>query len=156
MTNASVATTPVTKKGSVEHPFGVLQREINRLFSSMDLGWQSFGDMAFRPITDVVENGSEIKISLELPGLEEKDVKVDLSGDMLVISGEKKKESEQKNDKCHVVERSYGAFERTVQLPQGAKAEDIDASMSKGVLTIKVKKAVTPSPKPQTISVKAA
>jgi HSP20 family protein len=156
MTNVPEAPVQVAKNAIAEHPFGFLQREINRLFSSMDVGWPSLGDLAFRPITDVVENGSEIKISLELPGLEEKDLKIDLAGDMLTITGEKKRETEEKSDRRHVVERSYGAFERSIQLPQGVKPEEIDASMTKGVLTIKVKKPAAASAKPQTISVKAA
>lgn len=137
-------------------PFGILQGEINRLFSGFDRGWPDFSGFEFRPSTDVSETEKEIKVTAELPGLETKDVKIELADDILTISGEKKSESEDKTGQRHVVERSYGSFSRSLQLPSGVKAEDVQASLANGVLTVTVKKPENQKPQPQTISVTAS
>jgi HSP20 family protein len=92
------------------------------------------------PSTDVTETDKEIEISAELPGLEEKDVQVNLADGVLTIRGEKNAEKEEKDKNYRLVERSYGSFERSIALPEGVKSEDVKASIAKGVLTVKVPK----------------
>ncbi|HEY6028485.1 MAG TPA: Hsp20/alpha crystallin family protein, partial [Pseudolabrys sp.] len=92
------------------------------------------------PSTDVTETDKEIEITAELPGLEEKDVQVNLADGVLTIRGEKNAEKEEKDKNYRLVERSYGSFERSIELPDGVKSEDVKATIAKGVLTVKVPK----------------
>jgi HSP20 family protein len=103
---------------------------------------------------DVTETDKEIEISAELPGLEEKDVQVNFADNVLTIKGEKKAEKEQKDKNYRLYERSYGSFERTLELPAGIDPEAIKASLSNGVLKVTV-----PKPTPaqvKKVEVKAA
>ena len=148
---------PTAGKGEVGaglSPFTSLQREIDRVFTEFTRGWPAFREFELSPRTDVTEREKEIRITAELPGLEEKDVKVELVDNVLTISGEKKAEKEEKNDDRYVVERSYGSFSRSVELPDGIKPEDIKASMAKGVLTVTLPKPAQAASK--RIEVKAA
>ena len=142
------------------HPFLSLQREVDRLFEDFGRGFPSMPTFAggnggkLMPSTDVTETDKEIEITAELPGLEDKDVQINLSDNLLTIRGEKKAEREEKDKNYRMVERSYGAFERTIALPEGVKADDIKATIAKGVLTVKVPK---PAPaQAKTIEVKSA
>ena len=84
---------PTTSKGEVAaglSPFTSLQREIDRVFTEFTRGWPAFREFELSPRTDVTEREKEIRITAELPGLEEKDVKVELIDNVLTISGEKK------------------------------------------------------------------
>lgn len=125
-------------------PFALLQRRMNSLFddffgrSSSDL-WSGFGN-AFAPQIDLSETDTEVRISAELPGLEEKDVEVTLSDNRLTIKGEKKEEQEEEKGDYYHSERSYGYFERSVQLPQGVDADKAKAKFKKGVLKVAIPK----------------
>ena len=90
------------------------------------------------PKVEVKENGKTYNVSVELPGLDEKDVKVLVEDDMLTISGEKK--VERSDDKTHYSERSYGSFTRAFTLPSDADRDDISANFSKGLLTLQIAK----------------
>jgi HSP20 family protein len=124
-------------------PFMSLQREIDRLFEDFTRGFPSFGAQELMPAMDVTESEKEIEISAELPGLEEKDVQINVADNVLSIRGEKKTERDDKSKDYHLVERSYGSFYRTLELPSGVDPDKIKASISKGVL-----KVVVPKPAP--------
>ena len=94
--------------------------------------------------------------TVELPGIEETDVDVSLADDILTIHGEKKAEKEEKTENRYVVERSYGSFSRSIQVPPGTKPEDITANMAKGVLTVTLPKTVKAQPEAKKIEVKTA
>jgi HSP20 family protein len=81
--------------------------------------FQATGAVDLMPSMDVTETDKEIEITAELPGLEEKDVQINLSDNLLTIRGEKKAEKEQKEKDYRLVERSYGSFSRTLELPDG-------------------------------------
>jgi HSP20 family protein len=137
-------------------PFASLQREIDRLFEDFTRGWPSLstGDAGLMPSIDVTETDKEIEITAELPGLEEKDVQVNLADNVLTIRGEKKAEKEQKDKDYRIVERSYGSFSRSLLLPDGVDPDAIKASIAKGVLKVTV-----PKPAPaqvKKVEVKAA
>jgi HSP20 family protein len=124
-------------------PFMSLQREIDRLFDDFARGFPSFsgnGAGTLVPSMDVTETDKEIEITAELPGLEEKDVQVNVADNLLTIRGEKQAEKEQKDKNYRLVERSYGSFERTLELPEGVNADAIKANISKGVLRVTVPK----------------
>ena len=147
------------ERGTVSQPFLSLQREIDRLFDDFTRGFSTLSMMPapggkLMPVTDVTETDKEIEISAELPGLEDKDVQINLSDNVLTIKGEKKAEKERKEKDFRMVERSYGAFERTIELPEGVNPDSIKATIAKGVLTVTVPK---PAPaQAKTIEVKPA
>jgi len=128
-----------------DNPFVSLQNEIDRLFDDFTRGFPSLsmgngGMTAMVPTMDVAETDKEIEITAELPGLEEKDVQINVADNILTIRGEKKAEKEQKDKNYRMVERSYGAFERSLELPEGVNADAIKASIDKGVLKVTVLK----------------
>ena len=131
----------VARRGSTE-PFGTLQREIDRLFEDFTRGWPAFGNATseLMPSMDVTETDKEIEITAELPGLEEKDVQVNVADNVLTIKGEKKAEKEEKDKNYRLYERSYGSFARILDLPPGVDPDAIKASLSNGVLKVTVPK----------------
>ena len=135
---------PLTRRREDIDPMTLLQRRMNSLFddffsdSSRDL-WNGFSG-GFAPQMEVSETDKEVRISAELPGLDEKDVEVSLSGNLLTIKGEKKEEKDEDKGDYRHSERSYGYFERTLQLPDGADVDKITAKCQKGVLKVTVPK----------------
>lgn len=141
----------VTTPAGLEHPFLSLQRQMNRLFDEMlgePLGgfhWPA-GTALAKPVAfavpqvDVTENDAEVQVTAELPGLDEKDVQVTLDENLLTIAGEKKAEHEEKQKNYHLMERSYGAFQRAIPLPAGVDAKKVKATFKKGVLHITLPK----------------
>ncbi|BBB96733.1 MULTISPECIES: Hsp20/alpha crystallin family protein [Bradyrhizobium] len=127
------------------NPFAFLQQEIDRLFDGFGRNFPAFAaPQAMMPRMDVSETDKTVEISAELPGLEAKDIQLNLADDTLTIRGEKKSEREEKDKDYRLIERSFGAFSRSVALPEGVKAEDVSAEIAKGVLKVTVKK---PAPK---------
>ncbi len=125
------------------NPFMSLQREIDRLFEDFTRGFPTLagnGAAKLLPSMDVTETDKEIEITAELPGLEEKDVQINVADNLLTIRGEKKAEKEEKDKDYRLVERSYGSFERTLELPDGVNADAIKASIAKGVFKVTVPK----------------
>ncbi len=108
------------------------------------------------PAIDVSEDDKTYKITAELPGLEARDLDVSISGDTLVIKGEKQQEKEQKGKNYHFSERAYGSFQRTFALPDGVARDKIAADLSKGVLTITLPKTPEAQKPAQKIEVKGA
>jgi HSP20 family protein len=92
------------------------------------------------PMVDVSETKDKLIVKAELPGLEPEDIKLSLSGDMLTIQGEKKKEKEEKDEQHYSLERYCGAFQRILRLPVEVQDDKIDAKFDKGVLTIAMPK----------------
>jgi HSP20 family protein len=106
--------------------------------SSSDLWGDAAGE--FLPRVDVSESGKEVRITAELPGLDEKDVEVTVTNNMLTIKGEKKVEKEEEEGDYYHSERSYGYFDRTIALPQGIDADNAKAQFKKGVLKVTIPK----------------
>jgi HSP20 family protein len=134
--------------------FSTLQREIDRLFDEFARGSGERGDANLVPSIDVVETDKEIEISAELPGLERKDVEISLEDNTLTIRGEKKLTTDKKDKNAHIAERSFGVFYRVLELPAGVDPSSIQATMSSGVLTIKIPKP--PSSQTKRIEIKEA
>lgn len=130
-------------------PFFSLQREMNRLFDDTLRGFGGLTGSAqqqpggiLEARMNVSETDRELRISAELPGVDEKDVEVTLDGDLLTIRGEKNFEQERggEDERYHFVERAYGSFQRSVQLPYAVKADDVRAEFQNGVLTLTLPK----------------
>jgi HSP20 family protein len=146
-------------------PILQLHREVDRIFENAfrNFGFSSFGSELSTPIAtsgllkpnvDIGVTEKEYTISVEVPGVSEKDAKVEISGDTLIISGEKKQEKEQRNQDFYRIERSYGSFQRVLSLPEDADQEGISASFKKGVLTIKMPRKSLPKSDVKQIEVK--
>ncbi|HZH52410.1 MAG TPA: Hsp20/alpha crystallin family protein [Microvirga sp.] len=125
-------------------PFMTLHREMNRLFDDVFRSFEAspFGSMiqiGRWPSVEVIETDREVRVSAELPGLDEKDVEVLMHDGTLVIRGEKKSEVE---DKQHAFsERYYGRFERRIPLAWDVEEDKVDASFRNGVLTVTMPKS---------------
>ncbi|MEZ5965006.1 MAG: Hsp20/alpha crystallin family protein [Planctomycetota bacterium] len=97
------------------------------------------------PAVNLGETDKEVTVSVELPGLEEKDIDVSWSGNQLCIKAERKFEAEKKEKHYHYVESQYGTFARTLVMPEGLKRDQVDARFKNGVLTLTIPK-VEPTP----------
>jgi HSP20 family protein len=132
-----------------------IQEEISRMFQN--IGGPTDGETRtsnLYPPADVLENKDSFIVRAELPGLKKEDVKVTLQNNILVISGEKKREEEQKDQNVHRVERSYGTFYRKFELPVAVDSKNIQAEFKEGVLTFELPKVEEAKPKEITINVK--
>ena len=127
-------------------PFG-LRREIDKLFDEALAGGGR--RMGWAPPVDIQEDEKEIAIVAELPGLRPEQVEVTCENGVLNIRGEKSEERKEndQNRRYHLIERTYGGFSRSFQLPQGLDESKIEASFDNGVLTVHVPKAALPQPK---------
>lgn len=120
-------------------PFGLAPLAIMRQFASdMDRMFRGSDLQSWAPTLDVQHCGGNLVVSAELPGLKKEDVKVEIFEDTLVIQGERKQEHKQDHEGYHRFERNYGRFYRAIQLPQGAKADDIKAELKDGILKVSV------------------
>jgi HSP20 family protein len=143
-------------------PFRALQHQIDKLFTNFTselpmIGpWNSSANGYLPVRIDVAETDKTIEVTAELPGVSEKDIDVSLVGDVLTVKAEKKSDHEEKTKDYHVVERSYGTFERSMQLAFKADPAKIDAKFDKGVLKLVVQKPAEAQTKAQKIEVKAA
>ncbi len=124
-------------------------RELSSLRHEMDNLWNRFFDESpfgerktreWLPSVDISETNDKLLVKAELPGLDSKDISVTMAGDMLTIKGEKKKESEEKDEHHHCIERYCGSFQRVFRLPAGVQADKVSASFKKGVLKIELPK----------------
>ena len=121
-------------------PFLALQHEINRLFDDAVTLRGSLLPAAGKkwPRLDLSEADNTYTLTAELPGMEEKDVEVSISGDLLTIKGEKR--TEKKDEKKHIEEIHYGSFERSLTVPEDVDRDKVKASFKNGVLTLTMPK----------------
>lgn len=113
----------------------VFDRFFDDFFGDLEPFWRRGQDF---PSLDMVEEGKDLVVAAEIPGMDPKDIDISLDGDHLVISGEKKSEYEDKSSNRVYTERSFGRFERRLQLPEGVEADKVEASFKNGVLRIRV------------------
>jgi len=129
------------RDGRESDPFSRLRDEMDTLFDRFVGDW---GLPAARatggPSVDLAETETEIVVKAELPGVDPKDVDIRVEGNLLTIRGEKKQETEEKRRDYHYVERQYGMFHRTIQLPSSVDDSRTDARYKDGVLTITLPK----------------
>jgi HSP20 family protein len=118
-----------------------LQGEVNRLFNSF-FDTPSEGSVLRRwvPAMDLIEDGDSFVLKADLPGVKESDIKVGVEDGVLTVSGERKSEHEDRKKGYVRVERSFGAFSRSVTLPEGIEFEQIAAAFDNGVLEVRIPK----------------
>lgn len=154
------------------HPFASLRHEVDRLFEDFDRGFWRFpmGRPMFNmepfwrrelswgatPATDIVEKDDAYELTLELPGLDEKNIDIKLCDGTLTIKGEKQEEKEEKKKDYYLHERHFGSFERCFAVPEGVEPDKIEASFKKGVLTLTLPKKPEARKPSKKIEVKAA
>jgi HSP20 family protein len=127
---------------------------LRRMFD-IEPAWRSSFTFS-TPAIDMSEDEKAYKISAELPGIDAKDIDVSLTGDMLVLKGEKRQEKEEKDQSYHFSERSYGSFQRAFELPASVDRNKVAADFSKGVLTITLPKAAEAQRPAKKIDVKSS
>lgn len=153
-----------------DHPLFALHQDINREFDEFwrrfESGAPGFGMTGFgglpgfgqfaSPSVDVAETDAAVEVSVELPGLDEKDVEVSVADDVLTIRGERRDERTQDRKGYHLAERSYGSFHRAIPLPPGVAVDRASATFERGVLTVTLPKSEEARTRVRKIQVKAA
>jgi HSP20 family protein len=135
----------------MDNPMQTIHQEVDRLFSDLIRGFAlptaslfgrgedglpSLSSRWLRPDIDIAATDKQYTITVEVPGVDENDITVEVADDNLIVRGEKKFEKEQKDKEFYSVERSYGSFRRVLSLPEDADTGQIDASFKNGVLTL--------------------
>lgn len=169
---------PVPAGRTGYHPLFNLRDEVDRVFDNFFHGWPSvspyfrrladldpmkdLGNTPFRlspikmsPDMDASETEDAYEITVELPGMEEKDIELTLSDGMLTLKGEKKEEREDTKKDYHLTERSYGEFRRTFPVPDAVDVKNVGAEFRKGVLTVTLPKTKQAKARTRKIEVKA-
>jgi len=141
-------------------PLAALRTEMDRLFDSFVRGPFGALDWAFplgggwTPAVDVAENDAEFTVRAEIPGIDPNELEVNITGNQLVLAGEKKESSEKKGKDFYQSESRYGSFRRAIPLPQSVDPEKVEAEYANGVLTIHLKKTQESPPKKVEVKVK--
>ena len=139
------------------------EREFNKMFNSFENRFgisrnkdeeNEYENAVWMPLTDIYEDKDKYTLKLDLPGIKKDDVKITFVDGRLSISGERNQESEHKDSKCHRIERSFGKYYRSFNLPENVQSEKINAEFKDGQLTISVPKAEEAKPKEIEIKVK--
>ncbi|HYX54109.1 MAG TPA: Hsp20/alpha crystallin family protein [Candidatus Limnocylindrales bacterium] len=126
-----------------------LQDRFNSLFENFaeGNGKEQLAAGHFVPPVDVYEDEQNLVLKLEVPGMNEEDLKVSVENNTLTVSGERKFEKEEKEENFHRIERRYGSFTRTFRLPNTVDQDKADASYDKGILKITLGKRAEAKPK---------
>ena len=135
--------------------FSTLQDRMNRLFRETQGNAQdeSLTSSSFAPAVDVYEDEHNVTLKIEVPGIDEKDIDVRIENNTLTVHGERKIEKEEKEENYRRVERQYGSFTRTFNLPPTVDAEKVQADYDKGVLKITLPKKAEAKPKQVRVNV---
>lgn len=122
-----------------------LRREVNRIFAGFPLMTSGYSEGLSRwlPAMDTVEEGGKLNVMIDVPGMAEEDLDVEVSDNVLTIRGKREIKREQKDQRWYRFERSTGNFERSLEMPERIDPDSVHASFDKGVLTVSL-----PSRKP--------
>jgi HSP20 family protein len=148
-------------------PMRQLHRDIDHLFdrffwgshSPMWTGWPTVPSfdrsVLLKPKVDLNASEQEYLLTIEIPGVNEKDVRLDISGNIMTIKGEKKQDKEEKEKDYYRIERSYGSFQRVLSLPEDVEQEAIKASFKDGVLSVTIPRKALPKGEVKQIEITA-
>jgi HSP20 family protein len=143
-----------TRQDLMSDPFRPIRREMEDMFRALDWHLPSLRVGASMPPVNVAETKDAIEVTTEVPGVDEKDIKVSLDGNQLVISGEKKEETKKEEKNWHVEECSCGSFYRSISLPFKPEEGAIEAHLDKGVLHLRIKKPAEVAKSVKSIEIK--
>ncbi|HTS76533.1 MAG TPA: Hsp20/alpha crystallin family protein [Bryobacteraceae bacterium] len=134
---------PVFRAGGIFRPFASPFALLREMTDFMDQAFEgdfpiARGERVWAPAVEVREQDSKLVVSADLPGIEQKDVKVEVNNNTLVIQGERKREQTEEREGFRRSERFYGSFYRAIPLPENAKAENAKADFRNGVLEVTV------------------
>ncbi|HZP03814.1 MAG TPA: Hsp20/alpha crystallin family protein [Terracidiphilus sp.] len=133
-----------------------LQNRVNSLFRDFNEGGDNaLTTASFVPAVDIYEDNQKVVLKLEVPGVEEKDLDVRVENHTLTVKGERKFETEEKEQNFHRIERRYGSFFRAFTLPSTVDTEHVDAKYTAGVLKLELKKKPEAQPKQIKVNVAA-
>lgn len=145
------------------NPFLSLQHEVDQafrdfydIFSSSNSGLSTFEQLELSPSMDVVEDENGFTVQLEMPGMDEKDIKVSFADNVLTITGEKSVSKKNENKKYISREISFGKYERSISLPSSVDVEKAKASFKKGMLWVNLPKKATPERSARDIKIEHA
>jgi HSP20 family protein len=148
------------KRDDEGHPMLRLQSEMNRIFDRFfdDLRVSRFSDRKFSgfPSVDIKETKKEVQVSAELPGLDSKDIDIQVSDNVLILQGEKTQELKKESENYYHMERSYGSFNRKIALPCEVDSENVKAEFKNGILNIKMQKKPEAQQKAKKIEIKTS
>jgi HSP20 family protein len=127
----------------------ILRDKMNRLFEDVYAGREEAGLLqgTWAPSVDIYETETELVLTAEVPGIDEKDIEIRIEDNTLIIKGERKLEKEAKEENYHRIERSYGSFQRSFSLPAYVDHEKVQAEHQDGVLKITMPKRVEVKPR---------
>ncbi len=139
-----------------------LEKEFSKIFNTLESRFgisrnkedEGYENAVWMPFTDIFEDKDKYTLQLDLPGVKKEDVKISFVNGQLSISGERVQEEEHKDAKCHRIERVFGKYYRSFNLPDHIKSDDISAEFKDGQLTITIPKAEEAKPKEIEIKVK--
>lgn len=138
-----------------------LHTEINRLFDSLKHGFTAgipgssmFKDDWFKPSLDVASNEKEYSVKVELPGIDASNITLEYTSNTLKIKGEKRQEKEEKDKDFYRMERRYGSFQRILDIPDDADADNITSNYKDGVLSITIPRKALPKKESKKIEIK--
>ena len=134
-------------RATLTAPVFGLRRQIDRVFEDT-FGRGQAGQSEWSPAVDIRETGQELAFEVELPGIVPEDVEVTAELGILTVRGVRTKEWQEGDEgRYHMIERGYGSFTRSFQLPQGVDEERIQADLEHGLLRVRIPKAALPQPK---------
>ncbi|HEX5983165.1 MAG TPA: Hsp20/alpha crystallin family protein [Solirubrobacterales bacterium] len=128
-----------------------LQGDMNRLFDSFfgrreGAVASGYGSRRWIPPMDLVETEDNLVLRADLPGVDRDEIEIEVKDGVLTVSGERKAQHEEKREGFHRVERSFGRFSRSLELPKGVEADNIEASYERGVLEVRMPKPAERKP----------
>lgn len=156
-----------TEDMHIKNPLQAFHHEVDRLFADMVKGFgmpsafqrkdlrSPMENTLLKPHLDLGAEEDAYTISVEIPGVDEKDVRIDIVNDTLTIQGEKKQQKEKKDKHYYRLERSYGHFERILSLPEDADQDNVSASFKNGILQVHVPRKALPSPEVRQIDIQS-
>ena len=124
-----------------------IETHFNRFFSE---GWPEFsgaGKRSWVPAIDLREDENAFVVEADMPGLKKEDIHLEVIDNVLTVRGERKEAAEQKDKNVHRVERSYGSFQRSIEVPGGFAADKVEAKFEDGVLRVTLPKRAEQRPK---------
>jgi len=123
-----------------------LQGDMNRLFDRFFEGRTGNGGRRWIPPMDLLETQDHLVLRGDLPGLTEDDIDIEIKDNVLTVSGERKADKEERGEGYYRVERAFGSFSRSLTLPQGVDADQVEANFDKGVLEVRIPKPAEAKP----------